>query len=634
MYRIASCNGVKLCPVDSCDYVAPVFAQRPCSVHNSHKLIKSNEKEPCPVQFAYLYPKDVSDDRRWIFAFVRHQKIPCNSLHSHPIHGSSKICSKVKQMIAEATEINPTLKPSDIVKGKGVLAIPGAIDMASNHIGRIAREVRKSKQQTTAGSNWDVSNFEQAADEVDSKDEELTGDVDDSLQIKRLARPYLVAAGIENGTKFIFCMSPFMCSLLAESEFVEADVTYNKTREYPYLFNMVAFNYVTMDWVVVSRVRMNKQDAAAYGLAYSKTFAKCRSVHNNFEPGKSLAGVVVDWSDAEIKGLGIAVGKELAVTLLKGCKVHWTRSWQRVRDRVVTSEDKVREKRLFSSIASHIPNISAGNNVVAAFEVLCKKKTANNLVGMITGLTKDDAKFIDSSTNWTNATKWVEWWMRPQHLKLLHKDYTEMNASIWECCPSDTNAVERKNLDSKEALPQQLQIAMINLYKYDKAACAKSTAARKGVSVSYCDQSQDARRSEAAKRNMRRYKATSSDLTTQYGPPDRQCHFEKCGKKRKNSISCNSENVKRPKITTVISDDDSDFEEVKHGKFHQLNSNYLGRKLQMRFRIKETGKYEWFNGQILNFDPNTGKYGAFFPSDGQTIYINPSQEGDDIIFYK
>ena len=53
-----------------------------------------------------------------------------------------------------------------------------------------------------------------------------------------------------------------MCSLLAESEFVEADVTYNETREYPYLFNMVAFNYVTMDWVVVSRVRMNKQDVS------------------------------------------------------------------------------------------------------------------------------------------------------------------------------------------------------------------------------------------------------------------------------------------------------------------------------------------------------------------------------------
>ena len=68
MYRIASCNGVKLCPFESCDYVAPISAQRPCSVHSNPKLVKSNNKEPCPVQFAYLYPSDASDHRRWIFA--------------------------------------------------------------------------------------------------------------------------------------------------------------------------------------------------------------------------------------------------------------------------------------------------------------------------------------------------------------------------------------------------------------------------------------------------------------------------------------------------------------------------------------------------------------------------------------
>ena len=53
-----------------------------------------------------------------------------------------------------------------------------------------------------------------------------------------------------------------------------------------------------------------------------------------------------------------------------------------------------------------------------------------------------------------------------------------MDEAIWERCPSNTNAVERKNLDSKESLPQQLQIAVVNLYKYDKAACAKNIAAK------------------------------------------------------------------------------------------------------------------------------------------------------------
>ena len=56
-----------------------------------------------------------------------------------------------------------------------------------------------------------------------------------------------------------------------------------------------------------------------------------------------------------------------------------------------------------------------------AFEVLCKMKSANSLLGIIDGLTRVDAKFIDSSTNWASATKWVEWWMRSHHLKPLQK---------------------------------------------------------------------------------------------------------------------------------------------------------------------------------------------------------------------
>jgi len=36
----------------------------------------------------------------------------------------------------------------------------------------------------------------------------------------------------------------------------------------------------------------------------------------------TLVGVVTDWSDAEINGLRMAVGKETAEKLLKGCKVH------------------------------------------------------------------------------------------------------------------------------------------------------------------------------------------------------------------------------------------------------------------------------------------------------------------------
>ena len=128
---------------------------------------------------------------------------------------------------------------------------------------------------------------------------------------------------------------------------------------------------------------------------------------------------------------------------MKGCRIHWTRSWRIARLR---TKDKAR-KGLFSSIASQIPNTSARSNPLITFEVLCKKKSAD--------MTKD-VNFIDFSTDWLPATKWVEWCMRPQHLKLLHKDYTEVDESIWECCPSDTIAVKRKNLNSKESQPQHI----------------------------------------------------------------------------------------------------------------------------------------------------------------------------------
>ena len=77
-----------------------------------------------------------------------------------------------------------------------------------------------------------------------------------------------------------------------ESEIIEADITCNETREYPYLFNKVAFSYVTMDWFVVSRVRMTKQAASTYCLAYSKTFNRCKYSNSNFKLGTSYLVVL------------------------------------------------------------------------------------------------------------------------------------------------------------------------------------------------------------------------------------------------------------------------------------------------------------------------------------------------------
>ena len=49
----------------------------------------------------------------------------------------------------------------------------------------------------------------------------------------------------------MFTMNPLMSEVLSKAEFIQADITFNETKEYPYLFNVVAFNDMT---IVVSRV--------------------------------------------------------------------------------------------------------------------------------------------------------------------------------------------------------------------------------------------------------------------------------------------------------------------------------------------------------------------------------------------
>ena len=89
---------------------------------------------------------------------------------------------------------------------------------------------------------------------------------------------------------------------------------------------------------------------------------------------------------------------------------------------------------------------------------------------------------------------------------MLHKDFSEMDESVWQSYPATTSAVERKNKDShgKSALP--LQSALINLYKLDKAAwhCDKHIAASEDVSTTYSDKSETARRAAAATRSKQR----------------------------------------------------------------------------------------------------------------------------------
>jgi hypothetical protein len=87
---------------------------------------------------------------------------------------------------------------------------------------------------------------------------------------------------------------------------------------------------------------------------------------------------------------------------------------------------------------------------------------------------------------------------------MLHQEFSEMQMDSWLRCPSDTNAVERKNRESKDSTPLPIQQAMINRYKAEKFTCAKQVADEDEVKTTYHDRSESARHDSAKKRNVQR----------------------------------------------------------------------------------------------------------------------------------
>ena len=70
---------------------------------------------------------------------------------------------------------------------------------------------------------------------------------------------------------------------------------------------------------------------------------------------------------------------------------------------------------------------------------------------------------------------WAQWWSQSTHLKMLCKSLSDMTDSVWDKCPSTTNAVERKNRDCSSNSPQYPKLAMMQAYKVDKVVYVINT---------------------------------------------------------------------------------------------------------------------------------------------------------------
>ncbi len=71
-------------------------------------------------------------------------------------------------------------------------------------------------------------------------------------------------------------------------------------------------------------MRLNHINAEAYECCFAAVFATASSRHPEFKVGGSLQGILLDWSDHQLKSLANAVGKDTAEKVVKGCQVSKT----------------------------------------------------------------------------------------------------------------------------------------------------------------------------------------------------------------------------------------------------------------------------------------------------------------------
>ena len=98
------------------------------------------------------------------------------------------------------------------------------------------------------------------------------------------------------------------------------------------------------------------------------------------------------------------------------------------RDRVAISYDKSREESIFTKLLQKL----RWWNVLKCFNALCGQISLVWVLEIISNLSRDDAELVDNHCDWTIAEHWASWWMRPTHLKMLHKDFSAMTADVWK----------------------------------------------------------------------------------------------------------------------------------------------------------------------------------------------------------
>ena len=88
-----------------------------------------------------------------------------------------------------------------------------------------------------------------------------------------------------------------------------------------------------------------------------------------------------------------------------------------------------------------------GPSALECLEAYCTQNHLKSLLTIIKDLCFEEEKFLDKTSIGVLLRNGVEWWIRPQQLKMLHKDYADKDIDTWKRYLTSTNAVEWRNRD-------------------------------------------------------------------------------------------------------------------------------------------------------------------------------------------
>lgn len=164
----------------------------------------------------------------------------------------------------------------------------------------------------------------------------------------------------------------------------------------------------------------------------------------------------------------LAIGEDTVDGLLRGCNVHWARSYQRVADRVNSSVQKCNKKvasEAFCAVAKLITTAKTKEDVLKCFDVLQGASPISTLKHLKLSLSDEHIAVVETECNWAGAKTWVQWWTRKKRLQMLTKPFSIMNPEDWDRAPRNTNGVERANCSAKSGGHKpSLYAAMQSLY--------------------------------------------------------------------------------------------------------------------------------------------------------------------------